>query len=225
MKRNGWIFLWLLIPVPLVAQADPLVLPGDDVGEEHYGDPPAIADGQQWLGLYVRGDSSWVQKVSVALEVRPADEPGEPGTHEFAVEPPGPVLLMIGIEPAHIGPARTLFGYTDALSSTEPSRELRLGSTQYRLALAARSPSACDGVVTLSDGETTQRLYDAAADTTFSCDEAHFEVHWAGDLDGDGRLDLLATFSSKYSYHPRQLYLSSAAAPGEIVASVSRFER
>jgi hypothetical protein len=218
-------FLWLLLPVPLVAQAGPLVLPGDDVGEEHYGSPPAIDVGQQWLGLYARGDSSWVQSVSVVLEVRPPDEPGEPGTHEYVVEPRRPVLLMIGVGQARVGPARTAIGYTDALSSGEPSRELQLGSAQYQLVLDTTDPNACDDVVTLSDGQTTQRLYDAAADTTYTCDEARFDVHWAGDRDGDGRLDLLATFSSKYSYLPRRLYLSSAAAPGDIVAIVSSFER
>ena len=57
-----------------------------------------------------------------------------------------------------------------------------------------------------------------------SCDEPHFTIHWAGDLDRDGRLDMLATFSSKYSYHPRQLFLSSAARSGELVAEVARYE-
>lgn len=40
------------------------------------------------------------------------------------------------------------------------------------------------------------------------CDGPHFWLEWAGDLDGDGRLDLLVTFSDKYSAHPRQLLLS-----------------
>jgi len=47
--------------------------------------------------------------------------------------------------------------------------------------------------------------------------DPHFTIHWAGDLDGDGALDLVATFSMKYSYQPRQIYLSSLAEPGALV--------
>jgi hypothetical protein len=36
---------------------------------------------------------------------------------------------------------------------------------------------------------------------------------------------MLVTFSHKYSYHPRQLFLSSGAPPGELVAEVARYER
>ena len=41
----------------------------------------------------------------------------------------------------------------------------------------------------------------------------------------DGRLDLLVTFSHKYSYHPRQVFLSSGARSDELVAEVARYER
>jgi hypothetical protein len=44
-------------------------------------------------------------------------------------------------------------------------------------------------------------------------------------LDRDGRLDLLVTFSQKYSYHPRQLLLSSGARSGELLAEVARYDR
>src|SRR5262245_65556102 len=73
------------------------------------------------------------------------------------------------------------------------------------------------------NGGRRQKLFDAAGPGTtndpalvVSCDEPHFTVHWAGDLDRDGRLDMLVTFSHKYSYHPRQLLLSSGARSGEL---------
>jgi hypothetical protein len=81
----------------------------------------------------------------------------------------------------------------------------------------------CDATVTLSDGRAVQELY-VPNDQPFSCDEPHFSVQWAGDLDGDGRLDLVTTFSPKYSWYPRRLYLSSAAAPGDLVGLVARLE-
>ncbi len=45
-------------------------------------------------------------------------------------------------------------------------------------------------------------------------------VQWAGDLDGDGRLDLVTKLSPKYSFYPRRLYLSSAAEEGMMVGLV-----
>ncbi len=45
---------------------------------------------------------------------------------------------------------------------------------------------------------------------------------WAGDLDRDGRLDLLLDLSEHYNMSQPTLFLSSAATVGELVASVVR---
>jgi hypothetical protein len=55
-------------------------------------------------------------------------------------------------------------------------------------------------------------------------DEPHFDVPWAGDLDGDGKLDLVVNLSRKYSLHPYRLLLSSMAAVGELVGEAAAFE-
>ena len=47
-------------------------------------------------------------------------------------------------------------------------------------------------------------------------------VMWAGDLDGDGKLDLLVNNSAYY--WDTTLYLSSLAKPGELVAPAGRFQ-
>jgi hypothetical protein len=90
--------------------------------------------------------------------------------------------------------------------------------------LESSDPQLCDAVVWLELGGRAQRLY-WPEEATFSCDEPHFDVAWAGDLDRDGRLDLVVSFSSKYSHHPRRLLLSSAAGPDQLVGSVALFER
>jgi hypothetical protein len=96
----------------------------------------------------------------------------------------------------------------------------------------SKEPNYCDAVIILTQAGRRQELFDAAEPGTtndpalvVSCDEPHFTVHWAGDLDRDGRLDMLVTFSHKYSYHPRQLFLSSGARSDELVAEVARYER
>lgn len=77
-----------------------------------------------------------------------------------------------------------------------------------------------DAGVILSDGRDTQVLYSADG----FVDEPHYFIEWAGDLDRDGRLDLVVNLSRKYSWHPYRLLLSSAAGPGQLVADVALFE-
>jgi hypothetical protein len=98
-----------------------------------------------------------------------------------------------------------------------------LAGGEQTLYLEGVDAAGCDAVVALSAGGIVQRLF-TPSDATFACDEPHFDVHWVGDIDGDRRLDLLATFSLKYSHHPRRLYLSSAAAPGALVGEVAHYE-
>jgi len=54
-------------------------------------------------------------------------------------------------------------------------------------------------------------------------DEEHFEVVWTGDLDRDGKLDLITVLSPKYSGYPYEVWLSSRAGKGEIVHRVARY--
>jgi hypothetical protein len=55
-------------------------------------------------------------------------------------------------------------------------------------------------------------------------DDPHFYVEWAGDLDRDGRLDLVVNFSRKYSIHPHRLLLSTKAKKGQLVGEAAVFE-
>jgi hypothetical protein len=45
---------------------------------------------------------------------------------------------------------------------------------------------------------------------------------WAGDLDRDGRLDLLADLTTDYVGHQYVLYVSSIASVGNLVAEGTR---
>ena len=72
----------------------------------------------------------------------------------------------------------------------------------------------------LSEGDRRQVLYS----TDGFADEPHFEIEWAGDLDGDGELDLVANLSRKYSWHPHCLLLSSMASEHELVGQAACFE-
>jgi hypothetical protein len=215
-------------------QAGPVILSSDDIGDNYYDAPPAvILDRTTWLGLFIKeGKSdqktheSHLAVTSVSFALR--KEPG-PTVYRLVTSPAGADLLLSGVSVLSPGPVTTLGQFIDFGGETREA-EFRLSSRQYRIRLDSKEPNYCDAVIILTQGGRSQKLFDAADPGVtkdpalmVSCDEPHFTIHWAGDLDRDGQLDMLVTFSRKYSYHPRQLFLSSSARSGELVAEVARY--
>jgi len=48
-------------------------------------------------------------------------------------------------------------------------------------------------------------------------------LRWAGDLDGDGKLDLILAADHHYNLSTTRLFLSSRAKKGELVQEVAKF--
>ena len=217
-------------------QVGPVILSSGDIGDNYYDAPPPVVREQTtWLGLFIKGGTSDQQTRESHLEVTrvrfvPRKESG-PTVYRLVTAPPGAVLLLSGVPRLSAGAAITVSQDID-LGGEKREGEFWLGSRRYRIRLDSKEPNYCDAVITLTQGGRRQKLFDAAGPGTtndpalvVSCDEPHFTVHWAGDLDRDGRLDMLVTFSQRYSYHPRQLFLSSGARSGELVAQVARYDR
>ena len=140
-------------------------------------------------------------------------------------------LLLSGVPGLSAGPAITVDQDIN-LGGEKREAKLWVGRRHTGFGWTPKIPNYCDAVVTLTDDGRRQKLFDATGPETtndpalvLSCDEPHFTVHWAGDLDRDGRLDMLVTFSKRYSYHPRKLFLSSGVRSGELVSEVARYER
>ncbi len=110
---------------------------------------------------------------------------------------------------------------TNELLDLDSHRHLgiALGNRNYELRLERAKKSVADLKVVLSFGRQTQVLFS----TDGSADDALFEVVWAGDLDSDGKLDLLVNFSRKYTEHPYRLLLSSKVSPGQLVGEAAMF--
>jgi hypothetical protein len=48
-------------------------------------------------------------------------------------------------------------------------------------------------------------------------------VIWAGDIDGDGRLDMILNLTNHYNIWMPTLFLSTAARKGDMVGPVAQF--
>jgi hypothetical protein len=229
--------LMMVVPATLIGlpQVGPVILSSGDIGDNYYDAPPAVVREQTtWLGLFIKeGTSDQKTREShlavTSVSFAPRKEPG-PTVYRLVTSPAGADLLLSGVSRLSPGPVTTLGQFIDFGGETREA-EFRLSSRQYRIRLDSKEPNYCDAVIILTQGGRSQKLFDAADPGVtkdpalmVSCDEPHFTIHWAGDLDRDGQLDMLVTFSRKYSYHPRQLFLSSSARSGELVAEVARYD-
>lgn len=217
--------LLILVTVPVAAALQPAgsVHLGTDLADGFYGpEPPFDIDRAPWLGLSSADDGYVI--APTRLEWRRLEtSPGADGpTFALSSSLPDPLVLFSEVGGIREGRVRGAEPRMVRLSSGSPTADMTLGPVTYRLGLDSAYPDRCEASVTLSDGERSQAI---AVEGVLGCGDPHFSIHWAGDLDRDGRLDLVATFSMKYSYHPRQLYLSSLAAPGAIVGLAAMTER
>lgn len=210
----GKLLLFLLTPSDaMAAPMGQIALPGQYHGDEM----PVRADGD-WLGLYAAGKGfEWrpiVPRFSATVDPV-LDAPGEETGVEVAVPGESPLLLVRGVAALKPGPVTR--------ASAERTR-MTVGNVQPL-------PEGLQLVATLDeDGVYQLRLEDAQGRKQVLCaheelyDETVPTVLMAGDLDADGRLDLLIDTSNHYNLSRVTLFLSSAAGPGEWVAPVAALQ-
>jgi hypothetical protein len=123
------------------------------------------------------------------------------------------------IPPLRAGPIVSAGIINWSLQSDGPLR-VTLGARKYELSMQSARADFADAQIVLTEGGRRQILYSADG----FVDEPHFDVVWGGDLDRDGRLDLIVNLHRKYSWHPYRLLLSSAAAAEQLVGDAALFE-
>jgi hypothetical protein len=202
-----------LLSLFFAAHSGPFILLTGE-GWPHWVNPSELPK-TGWFALFDDGKgpaSLRRSKLVIVKDDRLSDE------HLVTIDsaPKGALILFRGIpnlKEGEVTPALWENEADDGLLRPDTEIKLDLGKRRYQIALR-------DAVVTLSGQGRRQELFRLSGPR----DGPHFEVLWAGDLDGDGRIDLLMTMSDKYSAYPRQLFLSGAAKAGELVHQVAEFD-
>ncbi|MDM7921673.1 MAG: VCBS repeat-containing protein [Pyrinomonadaceae bacterium] len=197
-----------------------------EIGEGYHGDEVAARTGETWFGLFGNEHGSEVRRTKVI--VKPAedpvvDSPGEMTGKSVRVRGKDqPVFLFRNADFIKEGRVLTLSARSDRYDHNETfylsngfERTYRLGENEYRLWVTGGANSLR---LNLSTGDTQQLVFSVAA-----IGDATWDLIWVGDIDGDGKLDLLANLPTFYNFGQTRLFVSSKADPGKLVKQVALF--
>ena len=199
---------------------------------DYHGDEVAHGSGPGWLALVLKSGTARLEpvtlKVSRVFDALLDEEGKPPYTGKRVASLPAVEALALlrgaGLKPGPLDGA-TLTGPREGLAG----KSFSLGARRYTLDVASgcgRRAGPCGW--TLSDGAIRQTVAELevtrTADGSLDTDSANTGLIWAGDLDGDGRLDLILDVSNHYNAVAQvRVFLSSRAAPGRLVGEAASF--
>lgn len=194
----------ILLSVPVFAAG-----PRTYVLETGVYDRIVIDDGEVWLGVYPTQVRQC--KLRVRRTANPIGEPGAPPATKIDVPPnPEPLFLLKGSPNVKPGSVRSLYVRGDEV----PDRiAVTLGNRKYVLETVEEETK--DGPVLrlkLRLGGKQMTLGECGARDGIS-------PVWAGDLDGDGRLDVYVRIEHHNFAMEQVLFLSSADATGNALTA------
>jgi hypothetical protein len=201
-------------------------------------DEASEAQAGQWLGLFETATGWELRRIDVKiqrdLDLMMGDNPDDPSTWTGWIVSTGseikPLFLVRGLHDANLGSVKTLFvGKTMVM----PESSLALGQQGFRLSLGAKGIRSGNRYSLYGLSDYILLLYVGFADGVQSQElisvryadpgEAAIDVLWVGDLDADGKPDLLIDTGNHYTVMEYSLYLSSCAQNDELVRCVAQF--
>jgi hypothetical protein len=204
-----------------------------------------VRGGGDWWGIFPEGEGYTFQPVRVRVEAV-IDPLADGDTRKTATQITAPgnlqeLPLIRGLMSAVAGPLKSLKPAKNwKFIAPGDTIKLPLGrddvDDQMRIVASGNGVVKKSGpsdvtvisgyqlrLVQGSGGEQHAQLLVALPEFFRFADDYGPELLWAGDLDRDGRLDLLYNLSSFYMYTHLALFLSSAAKDGELVGLVARW--
>jgi len=191
-----------------------------DLGAFHGSEVPA-RDGDEWLGLFCNQDSCTVAPTRVRVERFRDMSDGENETTGRSVSidglPDELVCLLKNVPGIEAGSVPTVPD-RDIVDDRDKATVVYNGVT-YHLRRSLPEPNALDDPARLLlRGEG--KVQTIAVEYKLDDGGPVWTVQWAGDLDRDGRLDLIVSCDG-YNFSALELFLSSKAREGELVRAVA----
>ncbi len=198
---------------------------------EFHGDEVSAIDGKEWFMLYKSKNKFFLQKtkINVDLFVDIIDNAGETTGKRITTKATGhAILLLKNIPDSNIGEIDTVISqelvFTDTNSAT-----IEYGGDNYSISMQVKYPYVENTTAQLifSNGKKKQILHEYR--TYLENEVIHFgddvapTLIWAGDIDGDKKLDFLMNLTDHYNVSKLSLFLSSNATEAELVGNVADF--
>ena len=197
-----------------------------NVGSFHKGEVNALS-GERWLGLVKNGsDSAWqffpVEIVTVQDPLLDGD--GQRSGSEVKVLEGEPMFLIRGADELASKKVKTVrFNPLGPMQVEQTPLQLSCQDCKDALSLRLIDVTGPDGKVSrlILEGEgMSQTIYEWPE----GFDDQHCELIWAGDLNGDGKIDLFMNLSDHYNVNKKTLLLSSKRKGSSLVEQVAVFK-
>jgi hypothetical protein len=179
--------------------------------------------GEVWFGLFHAKNGFEILKTEITV----LDSPSTGGLYEKYVRTErigDPVFLIRGMPELQEGPVKTVFYGFFQPQPTNNGINLRTDMRlQYLLSAGGKTSAETieDYELKLSDRQTSQIITKRSS----ALRESMPILLWAGDLDGDGKLDLLIDMTDHYNVRQPTLFLSSRAKPGQLLEKVASYRK
>ncbi len=171
-----------------------------------------------WQALCPATDGFALRPTTVRMTAAPplaGDNGPRPRRDVEALECPD-ALVLIRLGSLTDGHVSTAFSGSFQLRPTAET-VLEVGSSSYRLAARETHPHTLELVLRFHEIEQRISVVEGC------CNDAYPTLLWAGDLDRDGKIDLLLDVTMHYALSKYTLFLSSQADDGDLVTEVAHF--
>lgn len=194
-----------------------------------HGDEVTAKAGDYWIAI------TRTQKIKVPLKIKIVNDP----INDEANKKTGKAVSATGIKPiflvkdiANVSPGSCVTVLnTETELWKKPAVKLTLGTKKYEVELKLKvgkkqspedsyTPAHC--TVFVKTGNSSDAILDKDCVADLQGLEAP-RILWAGDIDADGKLDLLIDGTTQTNVSNLMLYTSSAAAKGKLLKKVAEF--
>ena len=186
-------------------------------------DQVSFKQGETWLGLFREGNKYSIRQSKLIIS-----KAKEPGTDvDVSTDKPGRSLFLVRNMPyLRDGDVTTVWDEETTEQALVPlaagPRTFELTGKSYTFSVEGQQNGRLvkGSKLVLTSGKDRQVLRSLDTD----CGDCAWTVSWAGDLDRDGKLDLLMDLPNEPNTTEKVLFLSSQSVGGKLVKSVANFK-